>query len=1738
MTSQSAPLQCIPLFEYSKSEYTDENVLQRLFTASTNPDVKSVDAEIETLLVKGPAGARHVVIKGSNTVHLSLQLMNSDFADKLDHVRDSLLCWTSFASQPDIKLLCVLTTPTLVCIFDIYGQDSIAGGEGHHIFLPCEARSIFSLPTGGFLIQRKGTPEDTIADEEFMLQDHPTLESAPITSLFSVEDALDPALPVTISENHCVDVMEKILWVGEARWLSSNVIETICVSYHAQLERHALWSIQSAPTPPSTRPLWELSANSRVEVVTDTALLEDREDPMYSPHVTRNEALADALGVARRSRPVLSQEGIDIPSNPLHPSMCLHLIYETPRKQSEAEKTFLATSLDGSLPILCMFGNDELHLYTLGISERSAVFVSGITFLSCLSAEPINSFPLPTGKLATDILVVTMDRQLELFFGNLSVASCSLFQKQRIISVDRSVGNRADGVDEHGNALRFSLLGHFDSNTLSEKVLVAIETAFSSVGQLEIARRIRVDCLRIATKLNLSDDAGWEVVSRILALLSATNMTTQAVASSFEFYVPHANDEQSLWERVRNSDFHANYSRHYEVLVSANDDDTLTSRECTFDLDHSIFKLAKVSKIINPSIGKLIFDTMHLLYEESVLYNYLKWQRSIGEFLISFCLVVHDKATMSQFLNHYYDDLGPSFSSAVRPNPFFPPEQVIFRTDMTTFTEPPCLCSSIEQLIKHGLSGLHLDPFFCEKPADILVSDAFEKFRVVRGAFSALFNRSVDYNKRVTQTVKVLVQEGFRDFRSLVDHFPVWISLPLVEALFYCRRVPDVLIQSSGSSQLPVWRLIGREDVKQQVSTGKMENKGNSASTCQCSINQAIDEDHDGIEAIEHEFQMLFPHDNRLHEVGKLLRSSRPTLLKIHRAIEVSDHEFERMKQERLLILCRRVQALPLGRGMFTLGTLEPIPSEPLQVPKLCLSGKVPPNNATLVLDTEVLTCPKNMTVWPEFHNGVAAGLRLPLAWNDGVGKAPLISRAWVVSNRDVARYTQPQRTQSNSQSSNEGREADKQPIHAHGGLLMALGLRGHLSALSMTDIYEYLTQGSVTTSVGILLGMAATKRGSCDPAVSKMLCLHIPSLLPASFASIDVSGPAHTAAVTGIGLLYQGSAHRLMTEFLLNEMGRRPSHDANTSDREAYALSCGLALGMVNLARDDANETLGGGNAGLADLDIELRLARYVLGGINVIGEKHRHDAFDGNIPFSNDGERSSRIHEGDTINNDVTAPGATLALGLMYLKSGNNAVASSLALPDTHFLLEYVRPDFLMLRVIARSMILWDEVEPTIEWINQQIPSAIRESFKQLNEVALKESGIVAVGPDTDMADERTRSDHVVFLEPDIDKNAVRQIHAFVTAGACFGIGLRFAGTGHQAAANAIIDVILAFTALRDGRNPATIALRPELSILEMCLGLCAISVSLVMAGTGDLDTFRHLKILRWKCNEDVKYGNHMSYNASIGLLFLGGGKQTVGQCNGDIAALVVAFFPRFPAKTSDNHYHLQALRHFYALAAKEKIIQTIDIDTGRSVSVPILVQYRDSTALKSMDTPCLLLNSNETVSQIRVMSNYYYSSHIDFDNETRRGTTIFVKKQFEGFVPRNPTVQFSSVLVQNFVREESNKFGSHSIIKWFRQHLGDDQALAHETTEKIMVYAELIRCLQSNSLSPRALWGFRLVKAYYASNNQSDSLINHHEFARLIEKLEGKLKETQKIELLSLSAWFESGNKVYCCDPAVEL
>ena len=144
----------------------------------------------------------------------------------------------------------------------------------------------------------------------------------------------------------------------------------------------------------------------------------------------------------------------------------------------------------------------------------------------------------------------------------------------------------------------------------------------------------------------------------------------------------------------------------------------------------------------------------------------------------------------------------------------------------------------------------------------------------------------------------------------------------------------------------------------------------------------------------------------------------------------------------------------------------------------------------------------------------------------------------------------------------------------------------------------------------------------------------------------MDLASTVQAAAVAGIGLLYQGSSHRLMTEFLLNEIGRQPSKDQNSNDREGFSLVCGLSLGTVLLGKGGSTVS------GLEDLRIEERLHHYIAGGDEMNDFYGRKDAFDsGANNTQGEMDRNSRIYEVN--NRDITAPGATLALGLMYIKS-----------------------------------------------------------------------------------------------------------------------------------------------------------------------------------------------------------------------------------------------------------------------------------------------------------------------------------------------------------------------------------------------------------------------------------------------------------------------------------------------------
>ena len=126
------------------------------------------------------------------------------------------------------------------------------------------------------------------------------------------------------------------------------------------------------------------------------------------------------------------------------------------------------------------------------------------------------------------------------------------------------------------------------------------------------------------------------------------------------------------------------------------------------------------------------------------------------------------------------------------------------------------------------------------------------------------------------------------------------------------------------------------------------------------------------------------------------------------------------------------------------------------------------------------------------------------------------------------------------------------------------------------------------------------------------------------------------------------------------------------------------------------------------------------------------------------------------------------------MYLKTNNLSVADRLKVPHTLFLLDYVRPDLLMLRQMCLGLVMWDSVEPTLQWVQQQVPETLRIATGVEMKTKTKST--------TSNEDENT-ANNVSSTGPigKVDRLGYAQAHANIITGALLSIGFRYAGTAH---------------------------------------------------------------------------------------------------------------------------------------------------------------------------------------------------------------------------------------------------------------------------------------------------------------------------------------------------------------------
>lgn len=738
----------------------------------------------------------------------------------------------------------------------------------------------------------------------------------------------------------------------------------------------------------------------------------------------------------------------------------------------------------------------------------------------------------------------------------------------------------------------------------------------------------------------------------------------------------------------------------------------------------------------------------------------------------------------------------------------------------------------------------------------------------------------------IKSDVAIKAMKEFQILSGSLETLPVGLSLPLKNYLSYCQNNPD-LEWSAG-----VLELAGRRDL-----TALLEPESNFSDASQDRPNNSNEgrDAHAVLNSVTHAndsflpwdgqseadriqiTKLIFDKDRRYYEITSLLHQTRMQTATLHLEEDTNEYNSTILKRKIAALVGVRTVTIPLGRAALFYSGRIPFLTEKFPIPKFNLNTLISPSMTTIVLQEDSIN--SKVMEWGHFHNGVSSGLSIS---PNSCG----ITGSWVNFNKPKENNAQ------------------------HAGFLLGLGLNGHLKKLEEWHIYNYLGPKHPLTSVGLLIGMAASLKGTKDNKLTKVLSVHAVALLPQGANDLNVPLIVQAAGLIGIGLLYLETQHRRMSEILLTQVGDHCSHVESFEEQESYRLAAGIGLGLINLGK--GNDLKG-------------------LSGTNVIDNLLSHAI--------------TMKDSHPTYETEKSGSGSILALGLIYLRTSNITVASKLATPESEQLLDYVRPDLLLLRCLSKNLIMWNDIQYTREWVESQIPNVLRYKYN-MSKIRVLDS------------------DQIPYFS--------------ILSGACLSLAIKSASSQNIVARDTLLyylDLCIALSGSVAENYDQRIALG-SLCQLENVLGSC---VAIVMAGSGDLDVFRRLRVLHGRIEERVNFGSHIAYSMALGHLFVGGGQFGFAKTNFAIASLVISLYPVYPNDRSDHEVHLQALRHFWALSVELRCLVVRDVKDGSPVKVPVNISYHNGE-YKEVHSPCLLPEIDQ-IAFIEVKSPEFFNVKIDF-------------------------------------------------------------------------------------------------------------------------------------------------------------
>ena len=645
--------------------------------------------------------------------------------------------------------------------------------------------------------------------------------------------------------------------------------------------------------------------------------------------------------------------------------------------------------------------------------------------------------------------------------------------------------------------------------------------------------------------------------------------------------------------------------------------------------------------------------------------------------------------------------------------------------------------------------------------------------------------------------------------------------------------------------------------------------------------------------------KIKFSEDNRIREVNRILSPTRILKVNITQLNKIVDLEL--LENEKFYLTYKNLikqYTSCTGNGALNLNTIKTFPKEILPIKPLNTQCLLTGDESNYKLDSnKELLKDKEFANWAEFNNGVSQSLKL--STDDFNNKSYI--RNWILFNKT------------------------EQPTFEHGGFLLGMGLLKQLDSLFATDVYQYMKTTHDGVTIGILLGRSASKISSMEETLSRTLCLHISFLIPSTL-EITIPMIIQCSAVIGIGLIYMKSGNRLMTEMLLNQIGKVSNNNDKNIDLkhiDSYNLCLGFAIGLINLGLGKTNSNY--------DLNYEDKLISLISNCNNYVDES---------------------LDNQNWVNLNRTSTAAYACLTISFLQSKNNKIAAKMKIPENLYQLDSFKPFNLYLSLLGKNLILWDNIYPSETWIYSNIPSFIK---------FLYENTLATISEDFAYS----------FKIHLIEFSQISTSYYYSLCAGIMSLAFKFCGTNDSQLSQIIIniiktkllkvnvinDIIIRDCAKYDDNNKSSL----NKTTLDECLCICAYALSIIRAGSGDLETFKILRILRKKVDNinDYKYfkpGYTLAINHAIGILFLGSGGLTFNNSIDSLTFLYISTFPIFNKTLNDNEKYLQPLRHFYVLACENKIFETRDVNTNKIVRSRLSLEYLNG-------------NTNEVITPINI-------------------------------------------------------------------------------------------------------------------------------------------------------------------------